>query len=111
MSYQIIPLSGNIDLPETARRQDVNNKNFLLGRLNVTGSFTLTAASATTTLTFNAGVLSSTSTLCWEPTTVNAAVAIAGLYESARNISANTITLTHAITASVDRTFKYILLG
>ena len=111
MSYQIIPLSGNIDLPETARRQEVNNKNFLLGRLNVTGTFTLTPSSTTTVISFNSGVLSSSSTLCWEPTTANAAGALSGLYESVRNISASTITLTHASTVAVDKTFKYILLG
>jgi len=86
-------------------------KGAMQGKTNNTGTFTLTANSATTTLTFAAGRLGINTVLLWEPTSSNSAGAISSLYESARDVSNGTITLTHANTADIDRTFNYILVG
>lgn len=81
------------------------------GKTNNTGTFTLTANSTTSTLTFADGRIGNNTVLLWEPTTSNAAGSISGLYESARSVSSNTITLTHANTAATDKTFNYSLVG
>ena len=86
-------------------------KGAVQGKTNNTGTFTLTANSATTTLTLAAGRLGINTVVLWQPTSANAAGATSGLYESARNVANNTITLTHANTATTDRAFNYILVG
>ncbi len=118
MSYQIQSLINIKDLNEVCRRSDLNNRQFLLGKNNSTASLeshatsiTLTANAATTVLTFADGCLSATSILSLFPTTANAAAAIATTYESARNVLLNTLTLTHANNAQVDKTFRYSLNG
>ncbi len=86
-------------------------KGIMQGKTNNTGTVTLTANSATTTLTLAMGRLGQTTVLTLQPTTSNAAGALSGLYVSARNVPAGTMTLTHANTASVDRIFNYVLTG
>lgn len=86
------------------------------GKTNNTGSFTLTANDTTTTVTLPVGKLGPNTVILWQPTTANAATAMANLYVSARTISTkgavnNTFTLTHSNTADSDKTFNYILVG
>lgn len=77
------------------------------GKVNSTGSVTLTASSATTTVSdLRAG---QDSVILFMPTTANAAAAVGGLYVSARG--KQSFTLTHANNAQTDRTFAYVVLG
>lgn len=77
------------------------------GKVNSTGSVTLTASSATTTVAdLRAG---QDSVILFMPTTANAAAAVGGLYVSARG--KQSFTLTHANNAQTDRTFAYVVLG
>jgi hypothetical protein len=81
------------------------------GKTNNTTTVTLTANSATTTITFSEGRMGADTVLTFTPTTANAAGALAGLYVSGRDVAAKTITLTHANTATTDRTFSCVLVG
>lgn len=81
--------------------------NLLKGRLNNTGAFTL-AAGVTTTVVVDT-TFESSMVVCWMPTTANAAGAMTNLYVSAR--APGTFTLTHANTATLDRTFYYTKQG
>lgn len=86
-------------------------KGIMQGKTNNTGTLTLTENSATTTVTFAAGRIGSGTVLSLTPTTANAAGALSGLYVSGRDVSAGTLTLTHANTSTTDRTFAYTLVG
>ena len=86
-------------------------KGVMQGKTNNTGTFTLTANSATTTVTFADGQIGQNTVITWQPTTSNAAGALSSLYVSARNVASHTITLTHANTATTDRVFLYALTG
>jgi hypothetical protein len=79
----------------------------LQGKLNNTGTVTLTANSTTSTLTDpRIGI---NSVISFMPTTSNAAGALGGLYVSARGDG--TATLTHANNAQADRSFAYTITG
>lgn len=79
----------------------------LKGRANNVGQFTLTPSSTTTVVADN--LFNSDMVPLLIPTTANAAAALAGLYVSARD--KGSFTLTHANTASADRTFLYVRWG
>jgi hypothetical protein len=81
----------------------------LKGKINNTGTVTLTANQATTTLTdIRIGI---DSHLSFMPTTANASAEIGAgtLYVSARGNQ--TATITHANNAQTDRTFIYTVTG
>jgi len=81
--------------------------NTIDGKLNSTGSITLTASSTTSTLT-NARI-GENSVIVFMPTTANARTALNTLYVSARvNGSA---TLTHASSGNTDQTFGFTIFG
>lgn len=83
--------------------------NVLDGKINATGTVTLTANQATTAVTeYRAGA---DSVMLFMPTTANAAAEIGagGLYVSSRG--KQTFTITHANNAQTDRTFGYAVLG
>ena len=104
--FQAVPLSNPI--AEEHRRQiAIVLNNSLDGKLNSTGSITLTASSATSTL--NDRRLGATSVLSFMPTTSNASAGMTSLYVSAQG--KQTATLTHANNAQTDRTYKYIIIG
>ena len=87
--------------------QVVNN--ILDGKLNSTGSVTLTASAASTAVSeARAGY---DSVILFMPTTANAAAeqAAGGFYVSSRG--KQTFTITHANNAQTDRTFEYIVIG
>ena len=69
------------------------------------GTFTLTANSATTSIT-NANITAS-SMLIYMPTTSNAAAAQAGLYFN--TFAAGSCVANHANNAQTDRTFSYLV--
>jgi hypothetical protein len=77
------------------------------GKLNAVTQVTLTASSTTTTLT-DARIGANTG-IFFSPLTADAAAALGGLYVSAQQ--KGQATLTHASTASVDRTFNVLLIG
>jgi hypothetical protein len=81
------------------------------GKTNNTATITLTANSATTTVTFAEGRVGADTVLTFTPITANAAGALSGLYVSGRDVAAKTVTLTHANTATNDRTFSCVLVG
>ena len=77
------------------------------GKTNNFGSVTLTASSATTTLTdIRIGI---NTVILLQPTTANAAAALTGVYFGTPGDG--TITINHANNAQTDRTFNYILVG
>jgi len=79
------------------------------GKLNATGSVTLTASATSTVVTENRA--GSDSVILFMPTTSNAAAeqAAGGFYVSSR--SKQTFTITHASNTQTDRTFEYIVIG
>jgi hypothetical protein len=81
------------------------------GRTNNTGTFTLTANSATTTVTLAAGRLGENTVITYMPTTSNAAAAMTNIYIASRSVADSTFTITHTNNAQVDRTFKFVLTG
>jgi len=83
------------------------------GKTNNTGTVTLTANSATTTLTFSSGQIGNDTVIHFMPTTANAATEFGAgtLYVSARNVAGATFTITHVNNAQADRTFLYTLVG
>ena len=91
----------------TRVQQTVNE--MLKGRGNQTGTLTLTANAASTTLTDN--LLTADSVITFMPTTANAAAEIGAgtMYVSARNNGS--FTIAHANNAQTDRTFYYIRGG
>lgn len=77
------------------------------GRSNNVGDVTLTANSATTTLSDER--ISAQSVITFMPRTANAATGMTALYVSARG--KQTATLTHANNAQADRTYSYVVTG
>lgn len=99
-----------VDDPDERRHRErlASAVNALIaGKLDVVGSFTLAANVTSTTVSDNK--FESNMAVVWVPTTANAAGAVGGLYLSAR--AQGSFTLTHANTASTDRTFLYVRLG
>jgi hypothetical protein len=77
------------------------------GKINATGTVTLTASATTTTLTDDR--ISAESVILFMPATANALTAAAGLYVSAR--TTGSATLTHASSANADQAFGYVVVG
>ena len=81
--------------------------NVLAGKTNNTGSLTITANAATTTLTDSR--IGANSVIVLMPTTANAAGAIANIYFTA--FVEGSCTVNHSNNAQVDRTFRYAVIG
>lgn len=106
MSIQRVPLRG-VSAEQQLTRHAESINGLISGRQDVTGSVTLTANSATTTVTdnqFESGMVP-----VFVPTTANAAAAIGGMYVSARTEGG--FTLTHANNAQADKSFLYVRFG
>lgn len=112
MSYPGAPLVMP-DALQWCRRLAEKINDIMQGRTNNYGTVTLTASSATTVITFAKGRLSTNSTVYFWPTTANAAADFGAgtMYESARAVASNTLTLTHANNANADKTFRYAIIG
>lgn len=106
MSLQQIAFKGKTK-EETQIIQTINQ--LILGNLNNTGTVTLTASAATTTVS-NSRV-SANSYIDFMPTSANAAAELAAgtMYVSSRN--KGEFTITHANNAQTDRSFAYIHVG
>ena len=76
------------------------------GKINSTGTVTLTASATSTTL--NDARISPNSKIFFQGTTQNAAGEI-GMYVSSKGNG--TATITHASSALSDRTFDYLVIG
>lgn len=92
-------------LGDTQAERTINE--ILKGRANNVGEVTLTASATSTTISDIRIKLTMTAVLI--PRTANAAAALTNVYISA--VADGSITLTHSNTATVDRTFDYILHG
>lgn len=97
------------DEDEARHRREIAGvlNNALQGKLNNTGSLTLAAGAATTTLTDKR--IGANSVILIMPTTAHAAAELATLYFTA--FVKGSCTVNHANNAQVDRTFKYAVLG
>ncbi len=99
---QVVPQTW-ADGPEHRRKLAQGINELMDGKHNATGSVTLTAASATTTLTDRR--IGTDSVITFMATTANAAAGITALYVTARGDG--TATLNHANNAQADRTYAY----
>lgn len=81
--------------------------NTMDGKINATGSVTLTASATSTTLTD--ARIGANSIILFMPTTANGNTAKANLYVSAR--ADGSATLNHASSTNTDQTFGYVVLG
>ena len=112
MSFpKVPPIIQNAN--EMARRLAITANQTVSGKMNVTNAVTLTANAATTTISLSAGQLGNDTKIHLVPTTANAAAEIGNgtLYVSAKNVTNNTITITHANNAQTDRIFDYVIVG
>lgn len=102
----ISPTSDN----EYDHRSMANSINKLASVINSTDTVTLAANATTTTITgVTDGYFHESCIPVFVPTTANAAGALSSLYVSTR--SKTQIILTHANTATTDRTFLYFIVG
>ncbi len=106
MSIPRVPLRGLAAEQQLTRHAESIN-GLIDGRLDVTNTVTLTENSATTVVLDNK--FESSMVPLFTPTTANAAGALATLRVSSRG--QGTFTLTHANTATTDRTFLYARLS
>ena len=96
-------------IPQTASPMQISTtvNEILKGRGNNVGEVTLDANVTTTTISDIR--IKQTMTAILIPRTANAAAAMTNVYISA--VADGSITLTHSSTATVDRTFDYVLHG
>lgn len=81
--------------------------NIIRGKINVAGELTLTANSATTTLTDIR--IGADCVVLLQPTSANGAAALATLYFGTPGNGS--VTVNHANNAQTDRTFRYVVLN
>mgnify|MGYP007132436762 CR=1 FL=1 len=79
------------------------------GRSNATGTVTL-APSATSTVIPDTRIAAD-SVILLQPTTANAAAALATTYVQNANRTNGQVTVTHVSNSQTDRTFKYLISG
>lgn len=101
--YRTLPSIGTSD----PRAIALAVRQIAAGKINSTGTVTLTASTTTTQVDDERA--GGDSVILLMPSTANAATAVATTYVSAR--SKQSFTLTHANNAQTDRTFGYVILG
>jgi hypothetical protein len=104
-------MSSGVYLPST-QEQDLAKyalalQQLAMGRSNATGTVTLTASATSTVVTPQNCAAGSAVFLF--PKTANAAGALSTTYVG--TVAKQSFTITHANTATVDRTFFYVCLG
>lgn len=100
-------VTSNEDVPSYLRQIASVLNNVLQGKLNCTGTLTLTANAASTTLTdARVGANSVVATMA---TTANAAAALGGLYFD--TFLDGSCVAHHANDANIDKTFRYAIFG
>ncbi|RKP56360.1 hypothetical protein [Pararobbsia silviterrae] len=104
--YPLVPLSMK---NEAQHRQALalTTNNAAQGKINVSSQVTLAAGATTTTVKDSR--IGATTVISFCPLTADAAAALSGLYVSAQ--VKGQMTLTHANTASTDRTFAVTFIG
>ena len=101
-----VPLS----IPDTGqhlRLVSTSLNNTINGKLNSTGTVTLTASATSTTLTD--ARIGGNSVILFMPTTANARTALNGLHVSTR--ANGSATLTHASSGNTDQNLSYCVIG
>lgn len=106
-TYPVPPIDWPGEPEQWIRKVVGSVRGIMDGKINATGTVTLTISVATTTLTDLR--IGPNSVILFMPTTANAAAELATLYVSSRG--KQTATLTHANNAQADRTFAYAVLG
>lgn len=106
MSLPLVPTKA-FDIQQKLYLLSETLNSVIRGRANVASSLTLAAGVTSTVVTDPAFESSMVPVLT--PTTANAAAALPTTYVSARDKGA--FTLTHANTATLDRTFLYVRWG
>ena len=106
MTVRVIQLT-NPDIKQQLLLIATTINEMLNGRDNSVGTFTLSAGVTSTTVTDN--LFNSDMAPLWTPTTSNAAGALSGMYVSSR--ANGQFVITHANTATTDRTFLYVRRG
>lgn len=106
MTIEVLPTTV-IDPKQMLLLAAIKINEILKGRMNNTGTFTLTANATSTVVSDN--LYQSDQIPHWTPTTANAAGAVTNVYLSAR--ANGSFTLTHSNTATTDRTYLYTRLG
>ena len=91
----------------TLRLVSTSLNNTINGKLNSTGSITLTASATSTTLTD--ARISGNSVILFMPTTANGRTALNTLHVSAR--ADGSATLTHASSGNTDQNLSYCVIG
>lgn len=105
------PPTAGVNVVDWLRKLSTSVVSVIRGKLDNTGTFTLTANSATTTITETDGRIGEDTVIAWSPVTANASAAIANIYLSSRDVENKTFTLTHTNNSQTDRTFSYTLTG
>ncbi len=101
-----VPLS----IPDTGqhlRLVSTSLNNTINGKLNSTGTITLTASATSTTLTD--ARIGGNSVILFMPTTANGRTALNGLHVSAR--ANGSATITHASSGNTDQNLSYCVIG
>jgi hypothetical protein len=114
MSFPGAPLSMPNALQWCRKLAETINT-IMLGRTNNTGTITLTANVASTTVSLASGQLSTVSAIIFEPLTANAAADLygGGMYVTTANhdVAGNKFVITHPNNANADKTFRYAIIG
>lgn len=106
LSTNPVPRKWGSEQDHRARLADAIN-NILKGKINAGGELTLTANSATTTLTDIR--IGADSVILLQPTTANGAAALANVYFGTPG--SGTVTINHSNNAQTDRSFRYAVIG
>ena len=105
-SYKTPPIR-HADLAEWLRQTVQAVRRIMDGKINATGTVTLTNGTATTTLTD--ALIGNDTVILFMATTANAATDLANLYVTGRTTGA--ATLNHTNNSQTDRTYDYIAIG
>ena len=104
--FPVVPLS----MPDNSvhlRLVSSSLNNTIDGKLNSTGTISLSASATTTTLTD--ARIGGNSVILFSPTTANGKTAFANLFVSAK--VSGSATLTHASSSNTDQNFDYVVIG
>lgn len=112
MSFPL-PSLNNPNTANWLRELATSIRGIMSGKTNNTGSVTLTASAASTTVTLAAGQITDDSVVVLSPRTANASAEIGAgtIYIGTTSGSNNNFIITHANNAQTDRTFRYAIFG
>lgn len=101
------------DLPQWVKIIAAKVNQILRGKTNNVGQVTLTANSATSSITVPVGVFGDKTVFVFDATTSTAATALGsgGMYVSSRAPDTGAYTITHPNTADANKTFRVAYIG